>query len=94
MRLERVIGRAMCEAGPLNAFPLGASWVNDEEGAPGEDADKYCAKYVASSTLAFEDAHSFTLATDKRVVCRLSLQDTCIGSNELVVVVVPNVSVA
>ena len=69
-----------------------AIWQDDLEGdIIAAEADKYCAKYVNSACEVLHLEREFSIATDKGQVCRLPLQDTLVGADNVVARACPNV---
>ena len=92
--LDKYIGRSMnAGAAPDAKWIASCKWQEVVGGMIGDEADRHCAKYVEASCEALNDKTEFSLPTDKAHVCHLPLQDTLIGSGNLVVVVCPNVQI-
>ena len=68
------------------------SWVVDGEDATGLEADQYVAKYVNGCVADLQDKTVFGIATDKGMINKLPLMNTCIGAKNTVAMARPNVS--
>ena len=68
------------------------NWEVDGEDVIGIEADHYVAKYVNGSVIEMQDKTIFGVATDKGMINKLPLMNTCIGAHNTVAVACPNVS--
>ena len=78
--LDRALGKGI-NAGHWDSPSANElAWVVDGEDAMGIQADHFVAKYVNGSVAEMQDKSVFGIATDKGMINRLPLMNTCIGA--------------